>query len=496
MDTSFFSTVLQIISPAYFPFLLLGTIWGLIVGVIPGLGSIQGIVLLLPLTFTMNPSVALVLLTSVYCASVFGGSIAAILFRIPGTESSVMTTIDGYELTKKGYAGKALGTAMFCSAFGGIFSTFVLQMLAPFLADIALKFGPSEYFALGLLGLSCVSSVGTKSQIKALISTMLGLFLATIGIDPISGVSRFTFGIEILQTGVSFTPAIIGMFAVGELLNQLDRPREVLEHSRLTNVKVSFLTLSEFLQMKWLILRSAITGTWVGILPGVGGSTAAVIAYNQELRLSSKKDAWGTGIIEGVAAPETSNNASVGGAMVPLLGLGIPGSSTTAVLIGAFLIHGLRPGPLLFMSNPEVVNSIIVSMYFVNLVMILLAFFSIKYIIKILSVPYPILASLIFIICITGAIVLGGFSNVWTLLLFGILGFLLSKFGFPLSPVVIALILGPLMEASLRRAIYMSDIGFLGLFTRPITIVLMVMTIVSFAYPYMSLICKRRKSLL
>jgi putative tricarboxylic transport membrane protein len=486
MEIGFWSTVYSLLDFNMLLLILVGTVVGLIVGVIPGLGSIQGIVLLLPLTFTMTPSGALIMLTSVYCASVFGGSIPAILFRMPGTESAVMTSIDGYQLSLKGQAGKALGTAMMCSAIGGIFSTMVLQFLAPTLANFALRFGAAEYFALGLLGVSCVSSIGTKSQTKAVMSMVLGLFIATVGIDPISGALRFTFGTEVLQTGVAFTPAIIGLFAVSELMNQVLQRKEAKEGTVLKKVSVAFLTIKELIRMRWVILRAAFTGTWVGILPGVGASTAAVIAYNQEVRLSKKPDEWGTGILEGVAAPEASNNASVGGAMVPLLGLGIPGSSTAAVLIGAFLIHGLRPGPMMFSTNLDVVYSIIGSMYVCNVLMLGIALLMIPVVIRILQVPYPYLASCVYIICVSGALVLGGFSNVWIMLLFGLLGFFLSRFGFPLSPLIIAIILGPMMETNLRRGMHMYDNGIWDFFMQPIALVLILASVLSFCYPMIS----------
>jgi putative tricarboxylic transport membrane protein len=480
---SFARALVLLCRPGSLGLLLLGTIVGLAVGIIPGLGSIQGIVLLLPLTYTMEPAQALILLTAIYCSSVFGGSITAILFRIPGTESSIMTTIDGYELNKKGLAGKAVGTAMICSSLGGIFGVLVLQLLAPQLAQIALKFGPSEYFALCVLGLSCVSSVGTKSQLKAFISALFGLFLATVGIDPVTGVTRFTFGLDILKGGVPFTPAIIGLFAISEILNQIGRPVEERDRSDYSSVKVQLLSWVELLRMRWLILRSAIVGTCVGILPGVGASTAAVIAYNQEKKLAKEPSKWGTGILEGVAAPETSNNASVGGAMVPLLSLGIPGSSTAAVLIGAFLIHGLRPGPLLFMTNPDVVYLIFAGMYLTNIIMALLTFIIVRIVVKILAVPYSVMSSVVIPVCVSGAIVLGGFSNVWTLVVFGLIGYLMSKHDFPLGPVVIALVLGPMLESNLRRALVISESGFLGLLVRPGTAVLLGVAFIYFMAP-------------
>ena len=494
MEIGFWTTVYSLMAPDLLLLIFLGTVVGLIVGIIPGLGSIQGIVLLLPLTFTMTPSSALIMLTSVYCASVFGGSIPAILFRMPGTESAVMTTLDGYKLALRGQAGKALGTAMMCSAIGGIFSTLILQFLAPSLASFALRFGAAEYFALGLMGVSCVSSIGTKSQTKAVMSMTLGLLIATVGIDQISGALRFTFDTEVLQTGVAFTPAIIGLFAVSELMNQVLQRKDSQEGTLIKKVTVAFLTVKELFAMRWVIFRAAISGTWIGILPGVGASTAAVIAYNQEVRLSKKPEEWGTGILEGVAAPETANNASVGGAMVPLLGLGIPGSSTAAVLIGAFLIHGLRPGPMLFSTNLDVVYAIIGSMYISNVLMVGLALLMIPLVIRILQVPYPYLASSVYIICVSGAIVLGGFSNVWIMLIFGLLGFFLSRFGFPLSPLIIAIILGPMMETNLRRGIHMYDNGIWDFFMQPIALVLILASVLSFCYPMISSYLAKRQA--
>jgi putative tricarboxylic transport membrane protein len=334
----------------------------------------------------MDPTTAILLLVAIYASSVYAGSVSGILFRTPGAPEGVAATMDGHEMAKQGRAGEALGVDIFSSVTGGIFGTLMLALIAPQLAKVALEFGPSEYFAISVLGLSVVSSFGTQSELKALISVLMGLFIATIGIDRISGFNRFTFGTTTLLSGVSFVPAIIGLFAVAEVLNRIREMRGMEGIQARAKAKLPSLKLIN--RLKGLLLRSSLIGTFIGILPGVGATTAAFVSYSEAVRWSKNPEKFGTGIPEGVAAPEAANNSACGGAMVPLLTLGIPGSAGTAIMLGAFLIHGLKPGPLLFMQQPVLVYSIFVGMLLANLSIIILAKLFIRYFSKVIELPY------------------------------------------------------------------------------------------------------------
>lgn len=405
--------LLNALEPGNLIFVFMGVLIGISFGAVPGLDPTTGTALLIPVTYAFTSTQALLFLTSLYLGGVFGGSITAVLFRVPGSSEAVMTSLDGYPMAQRGEAGKALGTAIMSSSIGGTLAVLVTIVLSSQLAKIALKFGPSEYFALAVLGLSCVSSVGTKSQIKSLIGACIGLLLATVGIDAITGVTRFTFGSKTLLNGIAFVPAIIGLFAASEVLTKVYQGKgvEAIENGATRNVKTELMTLKDILKVKWTILRASAIGTWIGILPGVGATTASIIGYTQEVRFSKHPEKFGTGIQEGIAAPEAANNAGAVGAMVPLLALGIPGSATTAILIGAFLIHGLKVGPLLFINNRELVYSIFGGMFLTNFMVVLGGLFAVKLFVKLVQIPYPIMATSIMSFCIIGSLALGGNSR-------------------------------------------------------------------------------------
>ncbi len=468
-----------------FIFVILGVITGVCFGAVPGLDATTGTALVIPLTYAMSPEQALFFLGALYVGGVFGGSITAILFRVPGASEAVMTTLDGYPMAQKGQGGKALGVSITSSSLGGTFAVVVALLLTAPLATIALSFGPAEYFALAVLGLSSVVSVGVKSQLKALIGVCIGLLAATVGGDAIAGIPRFTFGSEQLFSGIPFIPAIIGLFAASEVFSKVSQGYgiEALEPTAGSKPKAELMKIKEIIKMKWTILRGAIIGTWIGILPGVGATTAAIIGYTQEVRFSKHPEKFGTGIPEGIAAPEAANNSAAVGAMVPLLALGIPGSATAAVLIGAFMIHGLTPGPLLLVNKPGLMYSILGSMFFANFLIVLVGLLAAKVFVKLLNIPYPIMATSIMTICVIGAMSLGDAQAVLLMFVFGIGGYFMNKYDYPSAPIILGLVLGPILEVSLRKALMIAGQDFVAVASRPITAFLLVASVLMLLSP-------------
>lgn len=472
---------------------ILGTMSGIIFGALPGISSAMGCVLLIPFTYKMGPISAMVLLTSAFCGSTYGGSITSILFGAPGTPSNVMTVLDGYPLKEQGRGGEALGIAISCSVIGGLFSVLMLFLIALPLSKVAMKFGPPEYLALAILGLTAISSLGSKYQLKALISACIGLILATIGADLITGIERFTFDSSLLINGVHFIPVMIGAFAVSEVFNQISglTKTEALE---VKPVKVKLMNWSTFLKTKWLILKSAILGVLVGILPGTGGTIASIIAYSEAVRTSNHPERFGKGEIEGVIAAETANNASTGGALIPTITLGIPGSGTTAVMLGAFIIHGLRPGPLLISTQPNLFYSILAGMFIANILLLFGGYFGIKMITQISYFPYAIQGTIILLLCIIGSYALNNdIGNVWVMLISGITGFFFKKCEFPIAPLILGLVLGELAEQSLRQSLLVFGGEWLPIFLRPVSGTIFIIVLISLTYPYIRNYLRYRK---
>jgi len=476
-----FSICLQ---PLNFLILVTGVIMGILVGAIPGINDTLLISLLAPMVMYLPPIQGFLGLIAIYCAGIYGGSITAILFRIPGTAAASATVFDGYELTKKGQAGKALGTAIICSAIGGLFSVVMLMTIAPALAKVALQFGPPEYFSISFLGLSVISSLASKSPIKGILSALLGLFIATIGMDPMLGVSRFTFGSNFLLSGIQFIPAVIGLFAINEIFYQTEkfvRKKFATKSLKITTQLPSF---QEFKRIFTTIIKSCGIGTLVGALPGAGATVAAFLSYGEAVRSSKYPEKFGTGIIEGVAAPEAANNASTGGAMIPLLSLGIPGGSTTAVLLSMLIIKGLRPGPLMFLQQSQFVYSIFAGMFIANLIMIPFGLFFVQVFVRLLRIPEGILYPAIFIIATVGCYSLrSNLIDLWVMLVMGILGYFMRKYEFPEAPLILGLILGSLLEINFRTTLLMFD-NPLIFFTRPISGVILIFAILAFLFPF------------
>jgi len=489
-------TVLQ---PINFMMILLGTVLGIIIGVLPGVGGAMGVALIIPFTFQTEPIRGILVMVALYVSSTYGGSITSILFKIPGETPSIVTTFDGYELTKKGEAGKALGTAIFSSCLGGIFSVIVMILVTPHLSSIALSFGEAEYFAMAMLGLSVCSGIGGGSLKKNALSAFAGLFLATWGIDQIAGHERFTFGLSGLLMGLTIVPAAIGMFAIGEVfehLTTISKKKGNKGYMPQGKVRVGLPPLKEILRMKWLFLRSSIVGTFLGTLPGVGATTASFFGYSEAVRWSKHPEKFGTGIIDGVAAPETANNAACAGAIVPLITLGIPGSVVTAVMMGAFLIHGIRPGPMMIHQQSQLVYAIFAGLLFSNFLIIFGGLIGIKYLVKVLDVSYSKIGATIILLAIVGSFALrNSLVDVWITFGFGVLSFFMRKYGYGLAPLVLGMILGPLAETSLQRAMIIADYNPLFLIKRPISGSLLALAVISLFYPFLrKLISKRRQS--
>lgn len=486
------SAIQNVVNPMTLLCIWGGVLLGVILGAVPGLNSTMGTALLIPFTFAMSPINGLALLTSVYCGGTYGGSISAILFNVPGAPEASATVFDGYEMAKKGQAAQALGYAVMCSCLGGLFSVIVMILVSPLLASVALTFSQPEYFALAITALTLIASLGGRGMKKAAISGVFGLLMATVGIDPMTGDPRFTFGGKALMGGINFIPAIIGAFAVSEVLS---RAETGMKKSEVLSTKISTVLprIKEIIRMKWLILRSALIGTWIGILPGVGATTAAFVGYAEAVRWSKHPEKFGTGIPEGIAAPETANNAATGGAMVPLLTLGIPGSATTAVIIGGFLVHGLQPGPMLFINQPKLMYSIFLAMLLANFLMLFAGLGVAKVFSNFRRIRYSLLGPCIFIFAAIGSY---GIRNdpvdLWVMFFFGVIGYFMKKYNYPIAPMIIGLVLGNLTEISLRRGLRMLDYDLSAFLFRPIAGIILAIAVISILY---SVIRKKPKIL-
>ncbi|GAA0357011.1 tripartite tricarboxylate transporter permease [Bacillus horti] len=471
----------------------LGVIGGIAIGALPGLTATMGVALLLPLTFGMSHVSGILLLICIYFGAIYGGSISAILLRTPGTPAAAVTTLDGFAMAKEGNAKKALMISTLSSGIGGFISVIILIFLAPVMAGWALQFSAPESFALAFFGLSIITSIAGGSLVKGLITGVVGLIIATVGIDPVSGITRFTFGNVQLLGGLSFIPIMIGLFAASEVFKTMEsiHMRDVM---KVTVSKIG-LKWQEFKMILATILRSTGIGTFIGMIPGAGGDVAAFVSYNEAKRFSKRKEEFGKGSMAGVAAPESSNSATTGGAMIPLLTLGIPGDAVTAVLLGAFMVQGLQPGPLLFQNNGDVVYSLFLGMLLSNMLIIVFGLIGIRYFIKILAIPKEYLTLSILVLCVIGAYALNNnFFDVWVMLISGVIGYFMQRYGYPLSPVILALILGPMAESNLRRALTMSDGSLSIFFTRPIAATLIILAILTLFLPIVRSMLKNRKN--
>ena len=462
-----------------------GAFLGTLIGALPGIGPVNGVAILIPIAYALKlpAESALILLAGVYYGAEYGGRISSILLNVPGDAGAVITTLDGYPMAQKGRAGEALALSALSSFIGGTLSVIGLTLFAPLLAQWAIRFGPAEYFALMVFAFTTLSSLAGKSPVKALASSVFGLMLATVGLDPGSGVPRYTFGQLKLYDGVDFLIVAIGLFAISEVLVLMEET--FLGRGMAIRVATTLVSLKTFLASLWSILRGAVIGFFIGVLPGAGASIASAIAYTTEKRLVDREGTFGQGDPRGVAAPEAANNAAAGGAMVPMLTLGVPGSGTTAVLLGALMMFNVTPGPLIFENRPEVVWGLIASMYIGNVMLLVLNLPLVGVFARILTIPRWFLVPAIAALSFIGVYAVN--NSPFDLLFMtgiGIWGYLMRKFGFPLAPMILGLVLGRLMEVNLRRALAISGGDWAVLFASPIAQVLWVLAGLSLLFPW------------
>ncbi|WP_422484964.1 tripartite tricarboxylate transporter permease [Gudongella sp. DL1XJH-153] len=465
--------------------LIAGVVGGMIIGALPGLSATMGVALLIPLTFGMNPIAGLTMLTAIYTAAVYGGSISAILIHTPGTPASACTAIDGYQCTLQGKGLKALGVATVSSMIGGFISAVFLLILAPPLATISLRFNAPEYFLIAIFGLTIIASLSADSMVKGLSAGVFGLMVGTIGVDIMTGFPRFTFGFTSLEGGISLVPAMIGLFSLSQVMIQVesmfDKDDKVIGDLRGRVIP----TMAEFKKLIPTITRSSIIGVMVGILPGAGGDIASWVGYNEAKRFSKNPQDYGKGSLEGIAASESANNAVTGGALIPLLTLGIPGSATTAVLLGGLLIQGLQPGHELFTLHAGITYSIIIGFMIANVLMGIVGLLAAKYVVYVTKIPSGVLSPIIVVLSVVGSFAINNNTfDIYVMVLFGLIGYFMRKTGFATAPVVLGMILGPMAEAGFRRSLIMSRGDMFGYyFSRPLSVLLIVLILLSFLSP-------------
>jgi putative tricarboxylic transport membrane protein len=454
--------------PVNLLFAFLGSVAGTLVGVLPGLGPTAAMAILLPVTFGMSPIGGMIMLAGIYYGAQYGGSTTSILVNIPGEAASVVTCLDGYQMARQGRAGPALGMSAFGSFIAGTIGVLGLSFLAPPLVGVALTFGPPEYFALMFLGLTVLTFLAHGSMLKALIMAGLGLFVGTIGSDAISFVQRFTFGRQELVEGVGLVQIAMGVFGVAEILSNIEKTLTIDVFK--TKIKSLFPTLQDWRRSVGAILRGTGIGLLLGILPGGGAVIASFASYGVEKRLSEHPEKFGTGVIEGVAAPEAANNAAAQGAFIPLMTLGIPSNPTTALLLGALMIHNIQPGPLMMIKHPDLFWGFITSMYIGNAMLLILNLPLIPVWVKLLKVPYPILFPFILVFCLIGVYTINeNVFDIFLMVFFGVFGYLARKFDFEAAPFLLAVVLGPMMEKAFRQSLIMSQGDFSIFVNRPIS---------------------------
>jgi putative tricarboxylic transport membrane protein len=481
-----FSVALQ---PGNLLFCFVGCLLGTLVGVLPGIGPVGAISILLPTTFRMSPVSAIIMLAGIFYGSMYGGSTTSILVNIPGEAASVVTCLDGHEMAKRGRAGPALGIAAFGSFIAGTLGVVGLMVFATPLAEFALKFGPPEYFAVIILGLTLVVYLAQGSAIKGIMMGVFGIILSCVGLDPIQASARMTFNLLPLWDGIDIVPLAMGLFGISEILINIEQTStpEILK----TKIKNLFPTLSDWGKAKGAILRGSVLGFFLGILPGGGAVISSFASYALEKRLSKNPERFGKGAIEGVAGPESANNAATAGCFIPLFTLGIPSNIVTALLFGALVIHGMRPGPLLLQNHPEIFWGVVTSMYIGNVMLLVLNLPLIPLWVQVLKIPYRFLFPLIFIFCVIGAYSLkNSVFDLLVMFVFGIVGYLFRKFEYEGAPLILAFVLGPMLESNLRQSLLLSKGSFLIFFSRPISAITIILALILLGTSFLSFFTK------
>ena len=451
-----------------------GVIGGMLFGAIPGVSMLTLAAILLPFTAHLSPEHGIMLFSVIYCTGVYGGAITAILFNIPGAPENAPTAFDGYPMTQKGQAGKAVGAAVMCSAIGGVVSCIIMMAATAAIADWAISaFGPPEIFALVFFGLAVAASVGAKTFWKGWLSILIGLMVAVVGLDPVGGIERYDFDMPYLLAGIHFIPCILGFFAVSEIFVQAEK--KVRGKYEAPKMGVEFPSLSELIAHKFAVVRSIIIGFFCGILPGIGATLAAFMGYNEAVRWSKNKEEFGKGKLEGVISSETANNAATGAAMIPLLALGLPGGALTAMMVGVFQMHDMQPGPLVFLTSADLVWVVFSAMFFANASIILIGFLETKTILNLLRIPFQFLAPMILLLATVGAYAVRGLTiDVVVMFLAGVIGFFLRRSGYSIAGIVLGLILGKIGEQTFAQAMQMLHFEWGGFFDRPIALGLLI----------------------
>ncbi len=492
----FSGAIIHIFNLANFMFLTLGVAAGIIVGCLPGLTATMAMAVLVPFTFAMDPATGLMTLGGIYVGAIYGGCISAILINTPGTPSAIATTFDGYPLTKKGKGEHALVAAAFSSGVGGVIGAVLLIFLAPLLVQVALKFGPPEYFWLAVFGLTIIATLAGKSLIKGLIGGALGLLISTIGLAPIGGEMRYTFGLYQMQGGIELIVALIGFFCIPEILIMIEKKCTDKKNFKkiMFQKGVGKKVIKDLVKKPFLIIRSALIGCFIGIVPGAGGNVAGLVSYNEAVRWAKNPDKFGKGEVEGVAASEASNNSEVGGSLVPLLTLGIPGAPPAAVLMGALLLQGLRPGPDLFLQHGAITYTFLLSLVIANVVMFFMGYYGARHVARLINLPSAYLAPLIVFMTVIGSFsIRNNMVDVLIMITVGLIGYILRKLEFHPGPIVLGLILGPIAEKGFVQSMMIAHSKgslFNVFFTSPISVILIILCLISAFWP---LIAKHRR---
>jgi putative tricarboxylic transport membrane protein len=480
--------------PANLFLCFIGVLVGTLVGVLPGLGPVAAISLLLPTTFHVTPVGGVIMLAGIYYGAMYGGSTTSILVNIPGEAASTVTCLDGYQMARQGKAGPALGIAAFASFIAGTLGVLGLMLIAPPLARVALKFGPPEYFSLMILGLTVLTFLASGPMWKALITAAFGAFLGTVGMDTMLGQTRFTFDIVELMDGIGLVPVLMGLFGIAEVLINVEQTMErTVLTTRIRNILPS---RKEWAAAIGPMLRGSVIGFFLGVLPGGGAVISSFASYAVEKKLAAHPETFGTGAIQGVAGPEAANNAATVGCFIPLLTLGIPSNAVMAILLGALMIHGMQPGPLLMKSHPELFWGAVISMYMGNVMLLVLNLPMIGLWVKILKIPYPILFPLILLFCLIGAYSINNsLMDVLIMVVFGVIGYFFRKYEYEGAPLVLALVMAPLMETALRRSLLISAGSFSIFMVRPISAILLAVSFILLVAPLIPWLKKKREVL-
>ena len=482
-----------VFAPANLLALFVGLVLGLLVAVLPGLTLVMGVVLALPFTYSMDVTAAIILLTAMYISGTYAGAWTSILFRVPGEPIDVPLLWDGYTMARKGEAAKALGWTLVAAGFGGLCAATVMVVLAHPVARIALTFSTPEYFAIIFFGLASVASLGGGSLVNALISLFAGLLIATVGIEDTYGAERFTFGVRILSDGIDYLVVMVGAFGLGEVFTRMEHRFQSRPLQSVDSITTRLPTLREARAVKGTFARGTLLGIVIGLVPGAGATVASFLSYGVEAQYGRRKSAMGTGIAEGIVAPQTAATSSVGGAMIPLITMGIPGSGATAIILGAFLLHGLQPGPQVFETSSHIVYAVFASLFVGVIGMCLIGYFAARYLVRVLEFPEVIVSAYVVMCCILGAFAArNNITDVWLIVVFGVAGYLFERFRFPIAPLVLGVILGPLAETNFMTTMISFGNDWTVFFTRPISGTIMVLALATLVYPVLRQMLRRR----